>query len=161
MKIVFIITFIFFSSLASSKNSIFCNFEEVYQNGEFQQGFFLLKDDNLRYEYYGKNLFTILFLNKNLYVVENSNPLKAQILDDHNSIIPYLIDIYSKYPDIQNSFSVKNYKFRIERNHIGFIKRLIINSPKLNLSIYFNNCEEIEINKKYLNFNPLVKYVQH
>ena len=40
-----------------------CNFEEVYKNGQIQQGFFLLKDKELRYEYTNHDLYKIFFLN--------------------------------------------------------------------------------------------------
>ena len=40
-----------------------CNFEEVYQNNEIQQGVFLIKGKNLRYQYYNQDLFTIIVNN--------------------------------------------------------------------------------------------------
>ena len=46
-----------------------CNFEEVYGNGDTQQGIFLLKNQNLRYEYYDNDLFTIIKNLMNLYQI--------------------------------------------------------------------------------------------
>ena len=44
--------------------SLKCYFEEVHQNGDLNQGIFFLKNDELRYEYFDENLFTILYVNK-------------------------------------------------------------------------------------------------
>ena len=66
MKIIFLSIVFFLYNLNLSANSLYCEFEEVYQNGDFHQGFLLLKDDNLRYEYFDQSLYTILFLNQRL-----------------------------------------------------------------------------------------------
>ena len=54
--IVFVV--LFYKNLFSIE--LACNFEEVYQNGEIQQGIILIKDDKLRYQYNSKNLYTII-----------------------------------------------------------------------------------------------------
>ena len=41
--------FIFFKTFNLFAIEVKCNFEEVYQNGETQQGIFLIKKDKLRY----------------------------------------------------------------------------------------------------------------
>ena len=46
-----------------------CNFEEVYTDSGVQQGIFLLKDQNLRYEYYDSDLFTIIVRNGNFFLI--------------------------------------------------------------------------------------------
>ena len=50
-----------------------CNFEEVYGNGEVQQGIFFLKNQKLRYEYLNKNLFTIIAKNENFFLVNQAH----------------------------------------------------------------------------------------
>ena len=147
-------------SLTNSLNAknVSCEFEEVYQNGEAHQGFFLLDNNQLRYEYYNANLYTLLYLNEKMYISNNNERNKIQLLNDNNDLISQLIDIYSKYPDIKSKYKFKNYDIKIEKNDV-FIKRLVIKSSDLNLSIYLINCNFNSIEKKYLNFNPILPYV--
>ena len=151
-----VIIFSFANSL-NAKN-VSCEFEEVYQNGDTHQGFFLLDNNQLRYEYYNANLYTLLYLNEKMYVANNSERNKIQLLHDNYDLISELIDIYSKYPDIKSKYKFKNYEIKIEKNK-KFIKRLVIKSSELNLSIYLLNCNFNSIEKKYLNFNPIIPYV--
>ena len=44
-----------------------CNFEEVYGSGDTQQGILLLKDQKLRYQYFDKDLFTIIARDENFF----------------------------------------------------------------------------------------------
>lgn len=151
-----IVIFSFISSL-NAKN-VSCEFEEVYQNGDAHQGFFLLNNNQIRYEYYNENLYTLLYLNEKMYIANNSEKNKIQLLHDNYDLISELIDIYSKYPDIKSKYKFKNYDIKIEKNK-NFIKRLVIKSSELNLSIYLINCNFNSIEKKYLNFNPILPYV--
>ena len=148
------------SSFINSLNAknVSCEFEEVYQNGETHQGFFLLKNNQLRYEYYNDNLYTLLYLNEKMYVVNNYEKNKIQLVNNNDDIISELINIYSKFPNIKSNYQFKNYDIKIEKNNI-FIKRLAIKSNDLNLSIYLINCNFNPIEKKYLNFNPIHPYV--
>ena len=132
-----VIIFSFTNSL-NAKN-VSCEFEEVY-------------------EYYNVNLYTLLYLNKKMYMANNSERNKIQLLHDNNDLIPELIDIYSNYPDIKSNYKFKNYDIKIEKNRT-FIKRLVIKSSEINLSIYLINCNFNSIEKKYLNFNPILPYV--
>ena len=61
MKIILFSAIFFLLNINLSANSLYCEFEEVYQNGDYQQGLLLMKDGNLRYEYFDENLYTILF----------------------------------------------------------------------------------------------------
>jgi len=158
MKIFFfLIIFCIFNTQLIAKN-VNCEFEEVYQNGETQQGFFLLNDNQLRYEYYNHNLYTLLYLNEKMYVASNSEKNNIQLLQDNNILITEIIDIYSKFPNIDSNYKFQNYEIKIEKNE-KFIKRLVIKSDELNLSIYLINCNFNSIEKKYLNFNPIHPYV--
>ncbi len=147
-------------SLTNSLNAknVSCEFEEVYKNGDTHQGFFLLNNNQIRYEYYNDNLYTLLYLNEKMYVANNNERNKVQLLHENNDLIPELIDIYSNYPDISSKYTLKNYDIKIEKNK-NFIKRLVIKSNELNLSIYLINCNFNLIEKKYLNFNPILPYV--
>ena len=90
-------------SNASAQNMI-CNFEEVYQNGQIQQGFFLLKDKRLRYEYTNYDLYKIFFVNEKIFVIENKNPSKFQELSTEGSIIPIIFDIYKDFPNFKKKY---------------------------------------------------------
>ena len=50
-----------------------CTFEEVYSDGSVQNGFFLIKDKKLRYEYNSDNLFTIFHNNERFFLVKNND----------------------------------------------------------------------------------------
>ena len=43
-------------------------------------GIFLLNNDQIRYEYYNDNLYTLLYLNEKMYVANNSERNKIQLL---------------------------------------------------------------------------------
>lgn len=158
MRIIIYVIIICSYWINSFALSIQCNFEEVYENGEIQQGLLLIKKENLRYQYFDQSLFTLLYVNKKLFVIENLNLNRAQIIEN-NEIIPFLVDIYKDFPNIKTTYFRNNYEIIIEKSHKNFIKRLIAKSPKLNVSVYFNNCKELEIKKIFFNFNPLIEYV--
>lgn len=161
MKIILFSAIFFLLNINLSANSLYCEFEEVYQNGDYQQGLLLMKDGNLRYEYFDENLYTILFLNQKLIIVENLDKSRWQYVENHDQIIPFLIDIYKDFPNIEKQFKKSNYNFLVESNQNNFIKRVKITSPKLNMNIYLNQCDNRDIEKKYLNFNPLISYVSN
>ena len=157
---LFLILFFLFWSLKAYSLSIKCDFEEIYQTGEIQQGFFLLKNKNLRYEYFNKNLYTILYLDNRLFVSENTNRLKTQIIENRDTVLPYIMKIYDDFPDIKKHYSINNYDINIDTNNDNFIKRIGINSNELKLSIYFINCKKKNLLDKYFDFNPIINYVQ-
>jgi len=151
--------FILFWSSNVCAISIKCTFEEVYSSGEVQQGFFLLNDKNLRYEYYDPALFTLLYLNNNLFYSENINRKKVQQIENQNSIIPHLISVYDDHPNYRDIYEFHQYEIKVQLSSNKLLKNLIVKSDKLNVRIHFNNCNEDNIEKKYLNFNPILDYV--
>ena len=155
-----LILFFFLFSLHSNliAKNIYCQFEEVYQNGETQQGHILLSDEKLRYEYFDEKLFTLLSVNENLFQIENKIPHRIQLINN-SAIINNLFLIYSKFPDIKKSYKQDGYEILIDKHSSFFIKRLAVKSKRLNLSIHFLECEEKIIQKKYFNFNPFIDYV--
>jgi len=161
MKLLFLILIFLSWSLKSHSLSVKCDFEEVYKTGEVQQGFFLLKNKNLRYEYFSQNLYTILYLNDRLFVSENTNRWKTQILENRETVLPYIMKIYEDFPDIKKHYSIDNYEINIETNNYNFIKRISINSKEISLSIYFINCKNKDISDIYFDFNPIINYVQN
>ena len=125
-----------------------CNFEEVYQNNEVQQGVFLIKDKNLRYQYYNQDLFTIIVKNDKYFLINNRSKI-VQNLKEKSDTIDQLIEIISDFPNINNTYKNDRVIINIEKSSNNFIKRVSIKSEELNLSINVMNCKFNEINKKY------------
>ena len=100
------LVFYFFCFLVIFKNitsalEIFCKFEEVYQNGEIQQGFFLVKDNKFRYEYNSKDLYTIIH-NQNIFLlIENIDTTKYFKLDKDTEVLESMLTIINDYPDFK------------------------------------------------------------
>ena len=138
-----------------------CNFEEVYKNGQIQQGFFLLKDKELRYEYTNHDLYKIFFLNEKIFVIENYNSSKFQELNMEGFVISIIFDIYKDFPNFKKKYHKKGYKILVEKNNNNFIKRLSIQSSRVNVSIYFIDCISEEINEKYFRIKPVSEYVRN
>ena len=69
-KLLFILLFQINSAFGIE---VSCNFEEVYGNGEVQQGIFFLKNQKLRYEYFDKNLFTIIAKDGNFFLINQAH----------------------------------------------------------------------------------------
>ena len=127
---------------------VICNFEEVYQNSEVQQGIFLVKGNMLRYQYYKHDLFTIIAKNDNIFLINNHSKV-VQELNERNEALEMLIKIISDYPNISNVYNENNSVIKIEKSSKNFIKRVSIQSDELNMSINVMNCKFNEINKKY------------
>tara|TARA_A100001015_G_C14756332_1_gene619628 strand:- start:3 stop:482 length:480 start_codon:yes stop_codon:yes gene_type:complete len=158
MKFISYLILIFFLNFSIYAKGIECLFEEVYTSGEIQQGLLLIDNDKLRYEYFDKNLFTILVVNNKLFLIDNTNRTQVQLIEDQNSPVPQLLNIYKDFPNIKNSYLLNGNKFLIEKNNNNFVKRIGINTPKLNLSIYFNQCKTSNLSNNLFNFNPFVEY---
>ena len=159
MKIIFFIfTLLLYVSNAFSLN-IKCNFEEVYSDGSIQQGFFLIKDKKLRYQYYNKNLFTIFHKLDDFYIVKNSEKNNFQKILDNTQHIKELLNIASQYPNIKNEYKTNNMQINLEPNSQNFFKRISIKSVDLNLSIYLQNCNFSTYHDRYFNISPYFEFI--
>tara|TARA_B100000963_G_scaffold100400_1_gene86810 strand:- start:7891 stop:8364 length:474 start_codon:yes stop_codon:yes gene_type:complete len=134
-----------------------CNFEEVYQNGEIQQGVFLIKNQMFRYEYYDQDLFTIISKKNNYYLVKN-NTKTVQKIDKNTDTIKALVEIISDFPHLKDTYKYDNSIIKIEHSTNNFIKRVSIKSEKLNLSINILNCNFDKIEKKYFKHFDFEEY---
>ena len=150
MKKTLIIFFLSIKSLFAIE--VKCNFEEVYQNGDVQQGIFLLKGKALRYQYYDEDLYTIIAKNNYYYLVNNFNTKTVHKATENTELIANFIEISSDFPNIKNQYHKDGFKVKIEKSHKKFIKRISIQSDKINLSINLINCTFDNIDKKY--FRP-------
>ena len=151
------ITFVFFCLQLNFANAIEikCEFEEVYTDGSTQIGFFLIKDKNMRYEYFDKNLYVIFKYKNNFFLVEKKDTEKFQkIPDDRNFILNTIADIANDYPNINEIYEYDDLTIKIEKNNDNFFKRIAIISNDLALSIYINNCNQEKIEDKFFYYFP-------
>ena len=158
----FLIIFIcFFCSSLSQALEVKCNFEEVYKDGQTQQGILIMKNDLLRYQYLNPSLFTIFHDGQKYYALENQNLEKFHILNNNTKMLNELVNLAQKFPDIKNSYKRNNYIINIEKSLVDkFVKRISINSNNLNMSIYFHNCKFMPINNRVFEFDPLLVKIE-
>jgi hypothetical protein len=144
-----IIFLLFFIPGFVNAKGISCNFEEVYTNNKIQNGFFLLEGKNFRYEYKNDSLYTIVNNDRGTFMIQNYDKNLINSINDH-AVTVAMSKIYNDYPNIEEFYEFKNMKFILEKSqeHI-FLKRMSVKSNKLNLSIFFYNCENIDIDKKF------------
>ena len=136
--------------------SIICNFEEVYQNGQVQEGLMLIQNKNIRYEYFNDSLYTLIYkFDQNLYLVDNQNRKNIQAVETNKEFFYNLIKLYDEYPDINDEIRINNFYFKIEKNkEFDFFRRISVRSNQINLSLYFNNCDEKLLDYKLFNPRP-------
>ena len=154
-----IILLIFFIPNNLFSIEIKCNFEEVYLDGSIQQGFFLLKDQRLRYEYNNKNLFTIYHNDEVFFIVKNSDNTNFQRVQNNTSYISELLNIASQYPQISNYYQNENLKIQLDPSSSGFYKRISIQSEDINVSIHLNNCSFVSFHNRFYNYSPYFKFI--
>ena len=153
----FLIFFFIFSNLKAIE--VNCDFEEVYSNGSVQNGFFLMKDEMLRYQYEDNDLFTIFHKKNNFYLVKNNNLKLIQKLEENIDIPKELIQISKNFPNIENKYVKRDMTIILEKAlSNNFYKRISIKSEKLNISIFLNNCNFKNISEKYFSHNPYFEF---
>lgn len=158
MKIAYLILI---SLILSNTNAmeLYCDFEEVYLDGSTQQGFFLIKDDKMRYEYLDKNLFIIFRKSNNFYLVEKKNKQQFQKLNQDKFVLTELVTLLDEYPNLENEYFSNNYRILIEESiKNSFLKRIAFFSDSLTLSIYFNNCSFEKMYDPFFNHWDPIEY---
>ena len=145
---LFIIIFLFLSNISFAVE-VSCNFEEVYGNGDTQQGILLLKNQNLRYEYYNKELYTIIARDENFFLIHRAHKNNVQKITENTILLETFIDISSEYPNIKKNYIIEDIKIMIEKSADKFIKRISVNSDAVNVSINLMNCNFSNIDRKY------------
>lgn len=128
-----------------------CQFEEVYQNGDIQQGIILIKDNDVRYQYNDVELYTIIVKGENFILIDNKYK-NLQTLNQNIDIFKILVDALKNYPNIENQYKNENALVNIERSSSSFIKRISLISKDVNLSLNFMDCVELNINNEYFNY---------
>ena len=157
MKKIILFSLFYFNSLFAVE--LKCNFEEVYQNGEVQEGLMMLKDDMLRYQYLKDSLYTIISKNNKFYLIRNDSKT-VQKLSGNTILLESFINLASDYPDIEDMYTYEDVVVKVERSSAKFIKRLSIKSDAVNLSINIFNCKFEQIDKKYFKHFNFVEHDQ-
>ena len=109
IKFIFLIAF--FITSKSYSLEIQCKFEEVYANGSTQNGFFLIKDQKLRYQYSSRDLFTIFQNNNEFYLLKNNDIGIVQKLSKNIELLKELMFILVQYPNLKSSYNFTDKKF--------------------------------------------------
>lgn len=135
-----------------------CNFEEVYGSGDTQQGILLLKDQKLRYEYFDKDLFTIIARDENFFLIHRAHKNNVQKITENTKPLEIFIDISSEYPNIDQNYKIDDMKIKIEKSANRFIKRISVNSNSVNVSINLMNCNFDNIDRKYFRIFNFEEY---
>ena len=157
IKFLFFLYFIFVTNLYSLE--LRCTFEEVYSDGSVQNGFFLIKDKKLRYEYNSDNLFTIFHNNERFFLVKNNDKDVINNVKENTEIIKELLNIANNFPNIAEEYISNDLNLKLEKNANGnFFKRISIASTNVKMSIYLNDCESSQINSRYFIHNPFFDY---
>ena len=136
-----------------------CNFQEVYQDGQIQNGILFLGSTQIRYQYNDEKLFTLIYHNNEiLYSVSNQNSSELDQINHNKEIFKTILDI-KENNNISETLHLDGMQVDIEKNKKDkFVKRLAIKSKDLNMSIFFIDCIEKEIDKKLFYVNPFYEY---
>ena len=157
MKYLYLLIILFLTTLTHAIEK-YCQFEEVYSNGDVQLGFLLIKDEKIRYEYSNQNLYTIIHQAENSFIIQNDNKQIVQKISQDTRVIDSLIEILSQYPNIKEHYYFEDLSIKIEKNRKNFIKRLGIQSNNLNLSVNLIDCENYTIDNIYFNQFNLTQF---
>jgi len=136
-----------------------CNFEEVYKNGDVQEGVLMLSNSFLRYQYTKENLFTIISKQNQFYLVRNDSKV-VQKLSENTKSLENFMNLASDYPDINDTYKDNDLIINVEKSENKFIKRLSIQSDEVSLSVNIFNCNFDKINKKYFRHFDFAEYKQ-
>ena len=154
---VIVLIFFFYKNLFSIE--LACNFEEVYQNGEIQQGIMLIKDDKLRYQYNSKNLYTIIRNQEIFFLIENKNVDNFKKIEKNMKTLIGIQQILNDFPNIEDEYQIDEIMIRPEMKlNNKYIKKISILSPRLNMSVYFPECQKQKISDKYFFYSPFFQY---
>lgn len=136
-----------------------CKFEEVYLNGQTTNGFILIKNENLRYEYFDKKLFGLIYKENQLFQFDNSKINNVRKINQQKELFESLHNLFKNYPNISNEYKINEYTINIFNSNVSnFIQRISIKSKKLNLSLYLVDCKKTSISDIFFNVSPAIRY---
>jgi len=156
LKIFFFLFFFYSGSLWSF--NLVCNFEEVYQNGDIQQGTIWFQNEDFRYQYDDIDLYTIISKNKNFFLIDNKYQ-NVQRVSEKNDTFALLLKVFDDFPNFKEVYQNEKVTIKIENSDIIFIRRISIISNQANLSLNFYSCKNKSIlEKKYFDYLDFKKY---
>ncbi len=156
---IFLLIFLLKANLSFALE-VSCKFEEVYGSGDTQQGILLLKDQKLRYEYYDKDLFTIIARDGNFFLIHRAHKNNVQKVTENTKPLKMFIDISSEYPNIKENYKIDGMKVKIEKSIKKFIKRISVNSESINVSINLLDCNFDRIHSKFFRLFNFEEYIK-
>jgi outer membrane lipoprotein-sorting protein len=152
--------FIFLKSNIFAED-IKCNFEEIYNDGSVQEGYILIKNDKLRYQYQDEKLFTIFYDGNNFYSVNNSNKSIVNKITENVEILEEIILLAKNYPNINSEYNKEEFLIKLEKSSFNnFYKRISIISQNIKLSIFFYNCSFANLDNRYFRFRSFLELNQ-
>ncbi len=136
-----------------------CSFEEVHQNGESHQGVFLIKDNKFRYQYFSHNLYTIIHKENFFFYIENRDQTKFFKINENTDTLEIILKIINDFPYVKNEYFFKDSIIKVEySSQEKIIKRIIILSDLQNMSIYLNDCKDVDLKDIYFSWSPFWDY---
>tara|TARA_Y200000002_G_scaffold373520_1_gene372747 strand:+ start:468 stop:956 length:489 start_codon:yes stop_codon:yes gene_type:complete len=157
MRYVYIFIFLIIYKNISALD-ISCTFEEVYQNGDVQQGVFLVKDNKFRYQYNSKNLYTIIYNQDIFFYLENRDTTNFYKIEKNTYVLEVILDIISDHPNFKKNYYLKDGIIKVEYGKKNLIKRIVLTSEKQNLSFYINDCQYNTLKNLYFSYSPFYEY---
>ena len=91
-------------------------------------------------------------------MIENIDTTKYFKIDKDTEVLESMLTIINDYPDFKKNYYLINASLRVELNRDDFIKRIVLLSDKVNLSVYINDCEFSSIENIYFSYSPFFKY---
>ena len=158
MKYYFlIIIFLINQNVFSSELS--CIFEEVHQNGDTHQGTLIIKDDKFSYEYFSHNLYTIIHKDNLFFYVENRDKTKYFKISKNIDLLESIVNIIGDFPSIKQEYYINDSLIKVEYSKTDkIIKRIIVLSNELKMSVYLNDCKDTPLKDIYFSWSPFWQY---
>ncbi len=136
-----------------------CLFEEVHQNGESHQGVILIKNEKFRYQYFSRNLYTIIHKDNLSFYVQNNDKTKFFKINDNSEVLEGIVNILDDFPNIKKEYYIGESIIKVEYSKTNkLIKRIIILSEEVNMSVYFKECKNPQIKDFHFSWSPFWDY---
>ena len=104
-----------------------CLFEEVHQNGESHQGVILIKNEKFRYQYFSRNLYTIIHKDNLSFYVQNNDKTKFFKINDNSEVLEGIVNILDDFPNIKKEYYIGESIIKVEYSKTNkLIKRIIL-----------------------------------
>ena len=133
-----------------------CKFEEVYKDGSIQTGFIAVKNKKIRYQYNDDQLFTLFANEGKIFIVKNNDLSNFQKLNKDTSNLEEIFDlIISNNLKFEGKIVKDNLVLNFEKSKLtDFYKRISVNAINMNLSIYFNDCNIVQMHDRFFQHSP-------